>query len=389
MRTHNRKLSLVGLTVAVLLVLSGCELAGLLGMGEPAITQELSGTISEDMTLEADSGYAVTDDVTVNAALTIEEGVVLEFASDTRLYIRDGSIEAVGTESNPIVFRGETAVSGFWKGVQVNSTDVTNTLEYVEISHTGSTELDGDKTAIMVEGFSRGALNVVNVSVSDAEGYGLVVQSGGSLRSFSSNVFQNIDGVPVKVDATQTAALDTASIFRETNTTNIVEVSGTSLDVDSTWVALNGGVPYRVMDNLVVDATLTISPGVTVEFDSAGILIIDDTTGGIIAEGTASERIVFTGAEQVAGYWRGIEIQSNAATNAMDYVTVSYAGHPSGLGGDVAAIQLDGFHSGQLTLTNSEISNSDSDGVVVESGASLTESGNTYVAISGDNIVYE
>ena len=388
MKTNIRMVSLVGITVAVLLTLSGCDLAGLLGLGEPAITQELSGTISEDTTLVADTGYAVTDDVTVNAALTIQEGVVLEFASDTRFYIRDGSISAVGTESNPIIFRGQTAQAGFWKGIQVNSSNITNTLEYVEVSHTGSSELDGDKTAIMVEGFSQGALNVVNVTVSDAEGYGLVVQSDGSLRSFASNAFQNIDGAPVKVDATQAGELDAASTYTE-NTTNVVEVSGTLMDADSTWVALSDDVPYRVLDDLTVDATLTIAAGATVEFASAGILIINSSGGVIDAQGTAADPIVFTGAEQVAGYWRGIEIESSAVTNVMDYVTVSYAGHPTGLGGDVAAIQLDGFPNAQLSLTNSTISNSDGDGVVVESGATLTANNNTYVDIAGTSVVNE
>ena len=61
------------------------------------------------------------------------------------------------------------------------------------------------------------------------------------------------------------------------------------------------------------NATLTIEPGVTIQFTNSGrgggIHILSGST--IKAVGTADKRIRFLGAYEAAGTWRGIDIQSN------------------------------------------------------------------------------
>ncbi len=368
--------------------LGACDVFPFFG-GEPTtVTAELSGSISEDMTLESGNLYSVTDDVSVSAALTIQEGVYLQFASGTRLLIgSDGRIDAQGTESDPIVIRGAEAVAGYWRGIEIHSSDITNTLSYVNIMHTGSAELNSDaKTAIMVEGFAAGVLAIEHVTVSDAVGYGVIVQSGGTLLSFSANTFENIEGMPARIHGTQVHKLDGTNIYDSTNTDNRVEVDGGTLDADVTWAALSGDVPYFVSDGIGVSAELTLSPGVLLHFGSALRLIINNS-GSIIADGSAGDTIVLTGAEQVAGYWRGIELNSPAATNLMDNVEISYAGHPNGFsGGAEANMLLDGFNGALLTLQNSTISHGPAHGIVVENGATLTDGGgNAFTSIGDDN----
>ena len=69
--------------------------------------------------------------------------------------------------------------------------------------HTGSSALADYKTALLIEGFSRGVLNVKNSSIDTVEGYGLFVEKSGTLRRFNSNSFGGINGTPVAVPGNQ------------------------------------------------------------------------------------------------------------------------------------------------------------------------------------------
>ena len=85
---------------------------------------EVSGLIEVDTIWhQVDSPITVTADVTISsgALLTIEPGVEVRFAADTRFTVADGSLVAIGTSSSPIVFTPDTAggvLPGFWGPVR-------------------------------------------------------------------------------------------------------------------------------------------------------------------------------------------------------------------------------------------------------------------------------
>ena len=111
-------------TVLAFVVLGACNLP-LFGGAPANVEAEISGSISEDTVLEEGKRYAITDDVTVESTLTIEPGVYLDFAADTYMLVR-GTILASGTAEAPIVMRGAVQETGYWRGVQINSSDITN-----------------------------------------------------------------------------------------------------------------------------------------------------------------------------------------------------------------------------------------------------------------------
>jgi hypothetical protein len=122
-------------------------------------------------------------------------------------------------------------------------------------------------------------------------------------------------------------------------------VSGT-ISSDTTW----GSGTYIVNGDVTVNnsATLTINPGVTVKFDSAKTLKIA-ATGHLVAEGTATNTILFTAdtASPSKGYWDKIEFDSSAS-GTISNATVLYGGY-NGYGGFYV-------NSGTLTLDAVEVS---------------------------------
>ncbi|GEO06269.1 hypothetical protein AAE02nite_39330 [Adhaeribacter aerolatus] len=80
---------------------------------------------------------------------------------------------------------------------------------------------------------------------------------------------------------------------------------------------------YFVPKSVEVFGKLTIEPGVVVEFEADTELHLK---GAIIAKGTATQKIVFTGKIKQRGFWKGLLIGSGFQTNELDYVEVAYAG---------------------------------------------------------------
>lgn len=72
--------------------------------------------------------------------LTINAGAVIEFESEVGFSIDDSAyFKAVGTANNRIVFRGASALSGFWDGINISFTqNPLNEIGFVDVEHAGS-----------------------------------------------------------------------------------------------------------------------------------------------------------------------------------------------------------------------------------------------------------
>ena len=99
-----------------------------------------------------DDDYGITRTVNIrdNGGVTIEAGTDIKFDSNTGIYISDGYLEAIGTASEPITFKGDTEVAGSWKGLFFDGANVRNRLDYAEVAYAGSTEMGGYYATIML-----------------------------------------------------------------------------------------------------------------------------------------------------------------------------------------------------------------------------------------------
>ena len=149
---------------------------------------------------------------------------------------------------------------------------------------------------------------------------------------------------------------------------------------------INGGVIieedscYRVESYLVLnDGILTIEPGVTLTFgEHAGLRIRDQ--GALQVEGTENNQVVFTGAEDQRGYWRGLHFQpTDSVDNVLDNLVIEYAGsEPHSVSSRTqAGILVEGV---ELTVRNSTFREIDVSALTAEgTGSVLTLEGNHFV----------
>lgn len=163
-----------------------------------------------------------------------------------------------------------------------------------------------------------------------------------------------------------------AAILQSTPVCDVITT--TTWTVSSSPYLVCGGTGITIPNG----ATLTIEPGVRVEFQWNGSITVNGT---LTALGTSTQPIIFTsenGTPDPTGYWNGIDIISNNTTLAvanLDWVIVEYARSQQ--------IYID---NGTTTIAHSIVRFGDGNGVFVIGGMnpSITDSlfqGNTFEAI--------
>ena len=342
------------------------------------IYQPCSGSITGDIIIPAGT-YQVscTIDVPTGITLTIEPSSILKFSGGAITV--DGTLDAVGTASNPIVFTslndnsiGGTTGSGApaagdWTGIAVNGTGSID-IEYATVDY--AVNAIGASTA------SASAVTCSHDTIADPSGVGIAVtgassplitdnvisepgQSGLALSSVSDPVISGNSvtaaGSFAYLLGSGTLGLSGVSNNDATGATAEFVIYGT-LSESST---LNDEAIPWVLDGLAYGqltiaggVTLTVSPGTIVKLSNGvgavpygpqnylcpnssldGNLCVDGTLDAV---GTASNPIVFTSLNDnsigggtgtgspAAGDWTGIAVNGTGSID-IEYATVDYA----------------------------------------------------------------
>lgn len=289
--------------------------------------KELSGSINQDSTLTdiftdpAEPDYLVVGDVDVSAQLTIDPNVVIHFQENTGLTINgDGILVADGEANGKIVFTGEhQTVNGFWRGININSNSVVNSISHAEIRYGGS-ESAGTYFEPANLTIDQAKVQLSNVAISNSGHYGIQTRRNGSEFPMQSIQFENNDDMHAYVHISQIGYFDSQSTFDG----GYVTAFGGSTTGDMVISALNGA-KYQIVDNVDFANTITIDAGANFEFGpDAGIKI--QSSAIVKAEGTTANKIIFTGVSKTPGAWRGIFVGSSSVENIFKHVDISYGG---------------------------------------------------------------
>ncbi len=322
------------------------------------------------------TAYQLTGSLTVDKGWVVNAGATILMNEDEDIYVSsDGYLTAMGTSSAPVVFTAADPASP-WKGIAVNSKSVHNDFSYVQIEHTGSSKAryQSRKAALSLNGGS--SISLSNCTFKDNPDYGLNLENTSILNDFSDNNFEQIGLYAIYMSAAQVSNLDASSTFNGSN----VFVYGSSLseDTEVIWGAFDDGTAYHIDDRIDIESGLKITEGAVFKFAQTGEFYIT-SSGYMMAQGTASNMIQFLPAEDGVP-WMGIGFNSNSSKNIMDYTEVAQAGFDNlAYLGQKAAVGVHGNE--RLTLTNSNIHDSEGYGVFVGSGATVNDiltAGNTF-----------
>lgn len=321
----------------------------------PEINTIDQNTVLEDIFDDpSEVDYRVSSTINVNAVLTINPGVRIEFASGASMDIEsEGSIVAVGTETDSIVFTGETETPGFWDCLYINANNPNNELSYCVVEYAGGYHGDIYVT-------NQGQLKLTHSSIRYSGSYGLSADGDAKFPSFASNRFVHNSAAAVELSAAQLGMLDSDTDYALGNTNNYVYVNSDNVDTDQTWPAIN--VPYLLNGTTNLNAEVTVEAGATLMFDSGAELDVE-SNGKLVAVGTETDSIRFTGALPTEGYWETIYINSNNPGNELSYCSIEYAG---GWKGNIYIT-----NDGQLKMTHSTSSHSALYGLNADSNAKL------------------
>ena len=250
----------------------------------------------------------VAGTVETPTTLRITAGAKLRFTDNSILLVGSwtderGILNCQGTSSAPILFDSVNGNPGTWVGLQFLASAIQSELHFTTISHAGQS----NNRSIWINGSSP---LFSDCTIANGTGYGAFLETGGT-PAIINCVFQSNTSYPISLDINVNANL--AGNTFTGNNPDTVEYRGGVMTADRRLK--NAGAAYDFNGTIEVRGTigspaiLTIDPGVTIRFSAGQNLIIGGSTsqpGALIAIGTATQPIVFTGQTQASGSWGGI-----------------------------------------------------------------------------------
>ncbi|NMC71680.1 MAG: hypothetical protein GYA57_16655 [Myxococcales bacterium] len=321
---------------------------------------EISEDIDTDTTFPRGC-YHVTDNIRVNATVTIEAGATFVFDQDVGLYFEtSGVLRATGTADAPVVFTGVEPIRGYWESLEFYDCATSESvLDHVIVEYAGG---DGACGGLVLRNGTRAA---VRDSVLRNSGtYGACLDRDVQLTWARNTLTGNVSGA-AEVNANAVGLLDDASTYSG-NDNDLVRVStySGSPTVDQTWPAID--VEYRIEGRLWPTCHLTIAAGAELVFEQDAEVYLE-SSGILTAVGTAEAPIVFRGVEDTRGYWDGIELYAtDSLHNRLEHVRIENGGDPAnGCGLSLA-------NDARAVLRESVIRRSAGYGLCVQHGVELT-----------------
>jgi len=276
-----------------------------------------------------DCDVYVLGDVRFSSTVFIEEGTVFIMGPEASVHF-GGTLTANGSDQNTIKFLGENDVAGDWQGITIGEAAASR-FSFVDIYNAGvfspavarrtlNPNQNGAALTLTGSAPEGQGMQVSEVTVSRSAGHGVYLDDRLSgLASFSNNVFLDIALPDLAIHAEHVGLLDDTNVYSsslETVSEPIIEIKSDSsqrpgfrFDGSETLKPLGG--PWLIPDTAFIanSDTLTVEAGTELVFGETGRLTV---TGDLQVMGTEAMPVVFTGQEETALRWGGVEITGSA-----------------------------------------------------------------------------
>lgn len=307
--------------------------------------------------------YIISKNVAVNSTLTIEPGVTLMFENGAGLSINEqGSISALGTPSNKIVFTSKSGKRGDWKGIEVLSSNAKNVLAHSKVEH-------GTDNVKIGSSAKQAKLEISNSEITAAKNYGIIVAKGSSLTQFADNKIHTNTTYPLQMHLSDASKLEDLNEFG-TNGKEFIQLMGSGSEIILQKITLKKlRIPFVLSGQSVAGAMVEVLAGARVYMDDQAELTIDGQNGqgSFSAIGTAAQPITIAALYNGVGVWSSIQLRnSNSPNNKIEYCTISGGGKTANNNeGMISVVNVSGGNS-QVTIRNNNILNSASSGISIQ-----------------------
>jgi len=319
-------------------------------------------------------------------SITVQPGCTLKFDSEGAVdnayfETRDGSLKAIGTAAEPILFTSSKAIKqrGDWGGLILGSNSV---LKYCIIEFAGAEYRSGYKRAVTLYGTAIAD----NCTIGESAGLGMDV--GSSTATVRSNTIKDCAGIGIYVAIQNQHVIEDSNVM--INTDGLHTDSGGGLNTNVTLK--KRPYPYVISSlSLYNAATLTIEAGVEIQMRSGGSItmgwnnVSNSYSGNIKAYGTVAEPVKIglyqKDKEQGKKNWGAIFFGETSTTSLLNYCMLTDGGYP--LDGNGSTFTDTGILNcyktvGFPTVTNCTVSNSTTYGIALKSSSTITSSNNTF-----------
>ena len=322
------------------------------------------------------SGIHIVDGyvyVSNGAVLTIEAGSIIKFKESAALIIQTNSGLIADGTTGAITFTGMAAQNGYWRFIQFDddALDASCKLINCVIEYGGG--YSNNSAELIIE--NNATINNCTIRYSSSSG---VMIDASARPTFTNNAVTSNDICPIIADFVSASSIGDGSYSGNTN--DYIDLSSGTLNENVTF--LKHDVPYRLNSyNYVESATLTIEAGAGFLMNAAAALNIS-TNGGMMAVGTETDYIQFTGFAEQKGHWRFINFEADAidANCKLDYCIIEY-------GGGYSSNSANLIINNNSTVSNCSIRNSESHGVLIDGEARPTFNDNT-ITLNNKSPIY-
>jgi PKD repeat protein len=326
--------------------------------------------------------YLISNDVYVQsstgAILNIEAGTTIAFSGNAAMYVgyssgTFGTLKCVGTVNEPITFTSGSASKseGDWEFLWFDSGTSSNTiLEYCIVEYGGG--YSDNYGMIHLEECE---ITIRNSTITNSQSFGISADTEAGFESFSNNTVKDNERNALSIYANYVH-----TIGEENSITSDLGIRVRGDDITTSnpvWYPQD--TYYLIASDIEVGSEsgtdLTIGPGTELRFANSAALYVgyrSNKFGNLIADGTASDPIIFTSASPVGsqspGDWDFIWFDEGIGSSTiMNYCEVSYGG---GYNKNYGTIHCTDTGTDKPLISNTTVSYSDSYGVSANNGSS-------------------
>jgi hypothetical protein len=293
----------------------------------------------------------------------------------TKVQVSQGK-SIVFTGSNDAMIRDTEFVGkdgAEWKGIYFQPSSQNKlTFQNSKITNAGWRENGSSEISAAITS-TTGIISLYNCEIENPNGYGVYAYLG--INNVNSVTFTNCKNAGMAVNYRNCVNLADNNIFTlDPGVPGIELINGqnTYFNYSFDFKKLNGSF-YSVTDNMNLENPVVFSPGAKFVVNPGVSIYI---TQNLLANGTATDSIIFEGKNRTNGYWNGIVIDGGAMQ--MKYLRVSDAGSgylSRGQGSAIFAMQKANMvffghnmmNNNQNYLQNSVFSNSGGYGIFIPS----------------------